>query len=62
MGLRLLESGDSKINVVDTSFLYETEPMYVEDQLRFVNGACLVSCFSMSMRQILRADGRVWNE
>jgi len=30
------------VNVVDTSFLYETSPMYVEDQPSFVNGACIV--------------------
>ena len=29
--------------LVDTSFLYETEPMYVTDQARFINGACRVS-------------------
>jgi hypothetical protein len=30
------------IRVVETSPLYETEPMYVEDQGRFLNGACAV--------------------
>ena len=49
--LRLLEdpqafkvSDDSTevVNVIDTSFLYETSPMYVEDQPSFVNGACIV--------------------
>lgn len=30
------------IDVVDTSFLYETAPMYYEDQPRFLNGACKV--------------------
>jgi len=53
--LRLLESpgkflavGDdinqkeAEIAVIDTSFLYETAPMYVTDQPSFVNGACLV--------------------
>lgn len=30
------------IRVVDTSFLYETAPMYYEDQPRFLNGACKV--------------------
>lgn len=29
--------------LVDTSFLYETDPMYVTDQPRFLNGACRVS-------------------
>lgn len=31
--------------VVDTSFLYETAPMYVTDQPAFINGACLVIIF-----------------
>lgn len=34
-------SGD--ISVLSTSFLYETAPMYVEDQPSFINCACLVS-------------------
>lgn len=33
----------SDIKVVDTSFLYETQPMYVLDQPKFINGACLIS-------------------
>ena len=33
---------DAEITIVDTSFLYETAPMYVTDQPSFVNGACLV--------------------
>lgn len=32
----------SEISVIDTSFLYETAPMYVTDQPAFINGACLV--------------------
>ncbi|KAH0290684.1 folic acid synthesis protein, partial [Aureobasidium sp. EXF-3399] len=31
---------DPDIKVTRTSSLYETEPMYVEDQARFLNGAC----------------------
>ena len=31
------------MRILRTSSLYETEPMYVEDQDRFLNGACLVS-------------------
>jgi len=34
---------DPDMRIVDTSFLYETKPMYVEDQGSFVNGACEVS-------------------
>ncbi|KAG8750511.1 trifunctional dihydropteroate synthetase [Serendipita sp. 396] len=40
--LSYLES-NSDIRIVDTSFLYETRPMYVLDQPKFINGACLVS-------------------
>jgi 7,8-dihydro-6-hydroxymethylpterin-pyrophosphokinase len=34
---------DYKLYIIDTSFLYETAPMYVQDQPDFMNGACLVS-------------------
>jgi len=34
---------DPDMRIVDTSYLYETDAMYVEDQDRFVNGACEVS-------------------
>lgn len=30
------------VTIVDTSFLYETAPMYVIDQPAFINGACMV--------------------
>lgn len=30
------------VTITNTSFLYETAPMYVLDQPKFVNGACLV--------------------
>ena len=33
---------DPDMRIVDTSFLYETKPMYVEDQGHFINGACEV--------------------
>lgn len=33
---------DPNIKVTRTSSLYETEPMYVQDQARFLNGACEV--------------------
>ena len=36
---------DPDIKVTRTSLLYETEPMYVEDQARFLNGACEVGIF-----------------
>lgn len=37
----------SVANVVDTSMLYESEPMYLLDQARFLNGVCKVSPFSI---------------
>jgi dihydroneopterin aldolase / 2-amino-4-hydroxy-6-hydroxymethyldihydropteridine diphosphokinase / dihydropteroate synthase len=54
--LRLLEHPDRflpsspqrHVCVVNTSFLYETSPMYVTDQPEFVNGACLVRTIHMS--------------
>jgi dihydroneopterin aldolase/2-amino-4-hydroxy-6-hydroxymethyldihydropteridine diphosphokinase/dihydropteroate synthase len=42
----LPEAGShSQVSVTDTSFLYETAPMYVTDQPAFINGACLVMEF-----------------
>ena len=37
------------VSVVNTSFLYETAPMYVTDQPSYINGACLVNAFSPSL-------------
>ncbi len=34
--------GSMGIQVIDTSFMYNSEPMYVEDQPQFANAACLV--------------------
>ncbi|KDQ56667.1 hypothetical protein JAAARDRAFT_58960 [Jaapia argillacea MUCL 33604] len=49
LALRLLEQPSllgglsaEEVAIVDTSFMYETEPMYVEDQPHFVNCACLI--------------------
>ena len=39
--LRHLES--SSVKIIDTSFLYESKAMYVENQRNFINGACLVN-------------------
>lgn len=33
---------DSHVAVINTSFLYETAPLYVTDQPKFINGACMV--------------------
>ncbi|KAI9208723.1 Dihydropteroate synthase-like protein [Polychytrium aggregatum] len=44
--LAMLES-ESSVTVLDTSFLYETAPMYVTDQPMFLNAVCKVStCLS----------------
>ncbi|KAJ3512686.1 hypothetical protein NLJ89_g3383 [Agrocybe chaxingu] len=51
--LRLLESPhdilhddaefiDAEVDIIDTSFLYETAPMYVTDQPSFTNCACMI--------------------
>lgn len=47
---------DVFVTIVDTSFLYETAPMYVTDQPSFINCACLVrlSDPSVSIRLISR--------
>ncbi|KAG0046063.1 trifunctional dihydropteroate synthetase [Gryganskiella cystojenkinii] len=39
--LKMLEK-DGNVRVVDTSFMYETPPMYVTDQPSFLNAACKV--------------------
>ena len=41
VALRLLEENPQNA-IVDTSFIYETAPMYVADQPAFINGACIV--------------------
>ena len=37
------------ISITRTSSLYETQPMYVEDQAPFINGVCEVSHLSFSV-------------
>ena len=39
--LQELERRSEVITVADTSFLYESEPMYVEDQNKFLNCAIM---------------------
>ncbi|KAI7822649.1 Dihydropteroate synthase-like protein [Gamsiella multidivaricata] len=39
--LKMLEQGEN-VRVVDTSFMYETPPMYVTDQPPFLNAACKI--------------------
>ncbi|UZJ56474.1 hypothetical protein CBS101457_005794 [Exobasidium rhododendri] len=46
--------GDAEnCKLVDTSFLYETKPMYVSDQARFINGACRIAT-KLSPQELLR--------
>lgn len=40
--LRLLESNPKQVRILDSSFMYDTTPMYVSDQARFANIALLV--------------------
>ena len=64
LALRILETPgvhysrfaeDAFVHVVDTSFMYETEPMYVSDQPKFINCACLV-CLAFVMIFVLATD------
>jgi dihydroneopterin aldolase/2-amino-4-hydroxy-6-hydroxymethyldihydropteridine diphosphokinase/dihydropteroate synthase len=36
------------LTVINTSFLYETAPLYVTDQPSFLNCACIVRAFQLS--------------
>ncbi|EIW79725.1 Dihydropteroate synthase [Coniophora puteana RWD-64-598 SS2] len=40
--LKLEGEGEAEVAIVNTSFMYETMPMYVTDQPRFANCACVV--------------------
>ncbi|KAH7883070.1 Dihydropteroate synthase-like protein [Phlebopus sp. FC_14] len=60
--LRLLETPDSlcgdldenaMLSVIDTSFMYETAPMYFTDQPRFANCACMIET-NMTPPMLLR--------
>ncbi|KAL0946204.1 hypothetical protein HGRIS_012464 [Hohenbuehelia grisea] len=37
-----LQIPDACVDVIDTSFMYKTKPMYVEEQPAFINCACIV--------------------
>nr|OQO21839.1 hypothetical protein B0A51_10303 [Rachicladosporium sp. CCFEE 5018] len=56
---------DPDMRIVDTSCLYESEPMYVEDQDRFINGVCEIETTLSPMdlldrlQAIERGHGRV---
>jgi dihydroneopterin aldolase / 2-amino-4-hydroxy-6-hydroxymethyldihydropteridine diphosphokinase / dihydropteroate synthase len=41
---------NAQVFIMDTSFLYETTPMYVTDQPSFINCACLVRSLSRVLR------------
>jgi hypothetical protein len=47
---------DPDMRIVDTSFLYETKPMYVEDQGNFVNGACEVSEVPVEVKAVFQLE------
>jgi dihydroneopterin aldolase/2-amino-4-hydroxy-6-hydroxymethyldihydropteridine diphosphokinase/dihydropteroate synthase len=49
----ILNQKDAEIAIIDTSFLYETAPMYVTGQPSFVNGACLVCTSFVSSRTMI---------
>ncbi|KAI0643785.1 Dihydropteroate synthase [Trametes meyenii] len=72
--LRLLEApgadlenwtGELRVVVVDTSFMYETTPMYVVEQPKFINCTCMVEtdleprALLTFLKQIENAVGRV---
>lgn len=40
------------VSIVDTSFMYETAPMYVTDQPMFINCACLVRFVTAKVARI----------
>ncbi|KAG6380340.1 Dihydropteroate synthase-like protein [Boletus reticuloceps] len=44
---------DAQVSVVDTSFMYETAPMYVTDQPRFANCACMIET-NLAPMELLR--------
>lgn len=37
-----LQNAHAVVDILDTSFLYESAPMYVTDQPAFINGACII--------------------
>lgn len=61
LALRLLEVpgqvlkslNEMRLDIVDTSFLYKTAPMYVTDQPAFLNCACMVSTSAVIIRDTL---------
>ena len=55
-----LEVDNPVVDVVDTSFLYESAPMYVTDQPSFINCACMVSSIipSQDTPDALSCQGR----
>ena len=51
------DGSGAKTRVVDTSFLYESEAMYVVDQAKFLNAVVQVSRISPSARSMLTTTG-----
>jgi dihydroneopterin aldolase / 2-amino-4-hydroxy-6-hydroxymethyldihydropteridine diphosphokinase / dihydropteroate synthase len=50
--LLLLGGDTSALRILDSSFMYDTTPMYVTDQDRFANCALLVRTSSLSFRKL----------
>ena len=44
------DSSAPAVTILDTSFMYETSPMYVTDQPMFLNCACLVRLYHLRCR------------
>lgn len=59
--LRLLER-HGNVRVVDTSFLYETPPMYVADQPPFLNAACKVTTTTSTLSNSKRMRLFFWQQ
>lgn len=49
---------DPDLHVVETGSLYETRPMYVEDQEPFLNSVCIVSFGTLTLSQFLHLTMR----
>jgi dihydroneopterin aldolase/2-amino-4-hydroxy-6-hydroxymethyldihydropteridine diphosphokinase/dihydropteroate synthase len=51
---------DAAVDVVDTSFMYETAPMYMTDQPSFINCACMVRSPYYLPRYSVPTDVSFW--
>lgn len=55
--LQPLELGGADAQILDTSFMYESEPMYVKSQSRFLNAACKVKTSLLPLEFQLKLIG-----